>query len=368
LPTATGGWLGTASLQGSGDVGHLPRLGKISHEVNFPLVRRDRFGLIALLAVIVATMAAILAVLIAMPELTAALAIALPVLVVAILGVMAFAANLRWSLWHGRRPVYFAVADYGFFACLAAFVFYGTANVFVRWDSLVWLVGGVLILALIRVVLLEFEAWLVGLAFSGLLVVVLGPYVRFTLVHPEWFFDFTAALLLLAGVVLLTAGSTGLLLESRRGRARMAPSAGFTLALRALIPALVLCMAVSALVTYLSIQRVAATDEAGTTLVRFEGGNLYSDDDPPAISSARILVRNEDLVAHSFSARPVTTTCFEDEFRRRTCETAYGAEIVDIAIGPGSERILTLNVQQGAYELRCRVPGHTEYPGSWYVE
>jgi hypothetical protein len=59
-----------------------------------------------------------MAVLFAFPMLGGVLALGLPIVTVSILALLAFEGNLPWSLWHGRRPFFFAVADYGYLACL----------------------------------------------------------------------------------------------------------------------------------------------------------------------------------------------------------------------------------------------------------
>src|SRR5688500_7549299 len=65
----------------------------------------------------------------AFPLITAALALAVPLLMVGTVGAFALWMNARTSMWHGRRPFFFAVADWGFLGCFAAFAAYGFANV-----------------------------------------------------------------------------------------------------------------------------------------------------------------------------------------------------------------------------------------------
>jgi hypothetical protein len=156
----------------------------------------------------------------AYPLAGAALGFGLPFAAMVLMAGMFLAINLRWTLWHGGRPLFFSIADIGFFLCAGAFAVYGFAYVSDYGWNLPYVLIGLGIIAMFRVGFIEFEAWWLGIVLCTILGLVFGAYIRLTLSEPEWFFDFAASLLLLTGIVLLFAGSTLSLVASGDGSRR----------------------------------------------------------------------------------------------------------------------------------------------------
>jgi membrane protein YdbS with pleckstrin-like domain len=119
----------------------------------------------------------------------------------------AIGMNARMSMWHGRRPFWFGIADWGFLGCFAAFAVYGFANVESSAQMIAYVFVGVLFIAACRFAFMEFEAWWLGLAFAAIMLLITGQYLLFTLPHPEWFFDFLPSLLILTSLALIVTGS-----------------------------------------------------------------------------------------------------------------------------------------------------------------
>jgi uncharacterized cupredoxin-like copper-binding protein len=205
------------------------------------------------------------------------------------------------------------------------------------------------------------------MALPFILLAFFGAYIRFVALHPEWFFDFTSAWLLLTGMGLILTGSIASLAEARRGRARLrAPAAG-KIALGVIGGVLLVLAGGSALLTASQAKRGSSETEAGVVTVYFEGGRLRQEL-PPSAGEVSFLLQNKDLLVHSFTVRPMRVDCRTDEFGRRQCDTIYGDDVADVAVGPGSERMVTIQLNPGDYEVRCRVPGHSDLLRGWHLE
>jgi len=294
-------------------------------------------ALIVLAAILLVTLF-----LFAYPLVSAALAVGLPFAAMLLMAGMFLAINLRWTLWHGGRPLFFSIADTGFFLCAGAFAVYGFAYVSDSGWNLPYVLIGLGIIAMFRVGFIEFEAWWLGIVLCLLLGLVFGAYVRLTLLEPEWFFDFGASLFLLTGVVLLLAGSTLSLVASGEGSRRERWPGWLRVSAVALGVALALSLAASAALTIANRETVAASESRGLRSATFEGRRLeFSTSDWP-MGTVRLVVRNEDLRVHTFTSEELG---------------------IDVAIGPKSERVVEIDLKPGSYLFECRVPGHSERDG-----
>jgi hypothetical protein len=272
--------------------------------------------------------------------------------------------NLRLSMWHGRRPFYFSVADLGFLGCFVSFAIYAFANVQVSAHMIGYVSGGVLFIALIRFVYMEFEAWIAGLAFAGLLLLITGRYILFTLVHPEWFFDFLASLSIVVSLALIVIGSCMSLKESRRLTVREeAPWAAKRL-LGAACTALVLATFASAAATLDGVRSVSFADAAGATVIEVRAGEFLELESLLASGQNRVLLRNSDLVAHNFTLYRHETEEWFGPTGARFVDVHRRPAGLDVSLGPGSEALVSIELMAGtSYELVCRVPGHSERDG-----
>jgi hypothetical protein len=275
----------------------------------------------------------------AYPLVSGALAFALPFATMAVMASMFLGMNLRWSLSEGGRPLFFSIADFGFLLCAGAFAVYGFAYVSDYGWNLPYVLIGLGIIAMFRVGFIEFEAWWLGIVLCALLGLVFGAYVRLTLFEPAWFFDFSASLLLLTGILLLLGGSVLLLLEGPGGSRRETWPAWLKASVIVLGLVLAVTLAVSATATVTNRETVAASGGPGMILATYEAGRLEFSRDFPAEGTVRVLIVNEDLRVHSLTSE------------------ALG---VDVLIGPKSERIVEAVVSTEDYGFVCRIPGHSE--------
>jgi hypothetical protein len=285
------------------------------------------------------TIALVMLFLFAYPLVSAALGLALPFIAMAVMASMFLAINLRWSLWHGGRPLFFSIADIGFLVCLAAFALYGFAYVSDYGWNVLFVLLGFGILGMFRVAFIEFEAWWLGIVLCAILGLVFGAYIRLTLFEPEWFFDFGASLLLLTGLVLLLAGSVLSLLASAEASRREAWPGWLRAGAIALGIVLAVALGASAAVTIANRETVSASEASGLISATFESGRLEFSRELPDEGTVRLVVVNRDLRVHSLTA---------DEIG------------VDVVIGPRSERIVEFEIRPGDYRSECRIPGHSE--------
>jgi hypothetical protein len=260
---------------------------------------------------------------------------------VAVVSGFALWMNARTSMWHGRRPFFFGVADWGFLGCFAAFAAYGFANVEASPQMVAYVFAGVLFVAACRFAFMEFEAWWLGIGFVAVMLLLTGEYLLFTIPHPDWFFDFLPSLFLITSLSLILVGSVTSFFQARRVDASDdAPSWG-RLASRVMAGALLMLLAVSAVVTVTSRTNV----EAGnfTTTLEWAGRGLTDESNMPVDAGTyRLLLRNSDLVVHTFSwLRVEQVDCYVNHMGQESCDTATYPTGMDFAVGPGSERLVT---------------------------
>ena len=275
----------------------------------------------------------------AYPLVSAALAFGLPFVAMGLMASMLLAINLRWSLWHGGRPLFFSIADIGFLFCLAAFAVYGFAYVSDYGWNLPYVLIGLGIVGIFRVCFIEFEAWWLGVVLCVILGLVFGAYMRLTLFEPAWFFDFGASLLLLTGLVLLLAGSVLSLTASGEASRRETWPAWLRAGAVALGLMLALTLGTSAALTIADRETVTSAEAEGLISATFEAGRLEFSRDLPDQGRVRLVVSNRDLRVHTLTAKEID---------------------VDVVIGPKSQRIVEIDVRPGDYRFVCRVPGHSE--------
>jgi hypothetical protein len=194
------------------------------------------------------------------PWIGAVAGFATPFVALAVWAYVAFMTNLRWSLWDGRRPFFFAAADLGFMLLFAAMLLYCVATFWASLQFLPHILIGLVIFSLFRVAFIEFEAWLFGMLLSVVLAVFFGPYVLFVVTEPEWFLDFITAILLTAGIGLILIGSSFSLRESARGRPLRVPQGVGKTALLTSAFAFTLAILLSATVTLSERTEVEASE------------------------------------------------------------------------------------------------------------
>jgi hypothetical protein len=279
------------------------------------------------------------------PWIGAAAGFATPFVALAIWAYVAFMTNLRWSLWDGRRPFFFATADLGFMLVFAGMLLYCFATFWVSLQFLPHVLIGLVIFSLFRLAFLEFEAWLFGILISVVLAVLFGPYILFVVTNPEWFLDFLTAILLTAGMTLILIGSSFSLRESARGRPLRVPQGVGKAALFACAVAFSVAVLLSATLTLTKREKVQASAGPYDAVVdlKSDGFDFHRFTRILPNQQVRFLVRNRDLLAHTF-----------------TMETLG----VDLQLGPGSEGIVEFSAGVGNYPLVCKVPGHTEGAGA----
>jgi hypothetical protein len=279
------------------------------------------------------------------PWIGAVAGFATPFVALAIWAYVAFMTNLRWSLWNGRRPFFFAAADLGFMLLFAAMLLYCMATFWVSLQFLPHVLIGLVIFSLFRFAFLELEAWLFGILLSVVLAVLFGPYVLFVATHPEWFLDFVTAILLTTGIALILIGSAFLLRESARGRPVHVPAGMGKKAILAFSAALAMAVLLSATVTLSKRTEVEASEGPFTAVVDLKSDSFYLRRLPRILpgQQVRLLVRNSEILAHTF-----------------TIETLG----IDLRLGPGSEGIVEFSAGVGNYPIACKVPGHTDGDGA----
>lgn len=311
---------------------------------------------------LVVTAGAVLAVILflfAFPLASVLLAFAVPLSMVAVVSGFAVWMNARTSMWHGRRPFFFGLADWGFLGCFAAFAAYGFANVEASAHMAAYVFVGVLFIAACRFAFMEFEAWWLGIGFVAVRLLLTGEYLLFTIPHPEWFFDFLPSLFLITSLSLILVGSVTSFFQARRVDASDdAPSWGRP-ASRVVAGALLMLLAVSAVVTVTSRTNV----EAGNFTTRLEWAEQgFTGDsiEPAGAGTYRLLLRNSDLTVHTFTwLRVERVDCVINRVGREICRTATHPTGMDFAVGPGSERLVAVTLEPGVnYSLVCNVPGH----------
>jgi hypothetical protein len=279
------------------------------------------------------------------PWIGAVAGFATPFVALAVWAYVAFMTNLRWSLWNGRRPFFFAAADLGFMLLFAAMLLYCIASFWTSLQFLPHVLIGLVIFSLFRLAFIEFEAWLFGLLLSLVLAVLFGPYVLFVITHPESFLDFVTAILLTAGTGLILIGSAFSLQESVKGRPLRVPQGFGKAALLTSAVAFALAVLLSAAVTLGERTEVEASEGPFTAVIDLKSDRFYLRQLPRILPGehVRILVRNRDLLAHTF-----------------TIETLG----IDLKLGPGSQGVVEFSADVGNYPIACTVPGHTDGDGA----
>lgn len=290
----------------------------------------------------IASICLVMLLLFAFPMVSGWIGFALPFLALGLFAAMLLGMNIRWRLWQGSRPLFFSIADIGFLLCFGAFGLYSFAYISDAWTNLPYVLIGFAIVAVFRVAFLEFEAWWLGILLCGVLAMVFGAYIAFTLGEPAWFFDFSAALLLLWGIVLLLGGSILALLESpSRSRRELWPgwlkvtAGGLGLGLAA-------ALAISAVMTVANREVVEPSEAAGARQVIFEGGRTDFRFVTWTAGPVQLLITNRDLRVHTFTVEELG---------------------IDVAVGPGSQKLIRFELPPGDYGFECRVPGHSERSG-----
>jgi hypothetical protein len=296
---------------------------------------------IALAAILLVTV-----LLFAFPWVSGWIAFALPFLTIGFMTSMALAMNLRWTLWHGRRPLFFSIADLGFLLCFGAFAVYGLAYVADAWTNLPYVLVAFVLTALVRVAYLEFEAWWLGILLCGGLALVFGPFVAWTVSEPEWFFDFSASLLLVTGIILILAGSTLSLLESPRSPGREQWPGWLRTSAIALGLSLTVSLVASAALTIANRETISSSEATGARRVEFDGGRTDLRGTTWPQGPVHILVSNHDLRVHTFTVEELG---------------------IDVVVGPKSEKLIQADLAPGDYRFECRVPGHSE-AAAFHVE
>lgn len=159
----------------------------------------------------------------------------------------------------------------------------------------------------------------------------------FGLAHIASVSDFAPALVALAGTMLAaTLAASGLVRRLRKRDYRR--QRWHAVLFAAVVAAAAMLILFSLFVTLSGRETVSADERAGAQPVRMHDIRFEPSGVTMAPGELKLIVRNDDLVVHTF-----------------TLDEAG----VDTELGPGSEKIITLVLNQpGEYEYRCTVPGH----------
>jgi len=177
-------------------------------------------------------------------------------------------------------------------------------------------------------------ALIVSGVLSLLLLVLVLPFSLFSLAHPESASDFLPLVLALAGALLGLVGSVVAMVESRRGTARAEARPGEAWALRGLLGAVGVAVALSLALTLAGRSTVSAAARAGATNVQiksyaFAPGTLQVQ----AGETVRLVVHNGDSTLHTFT---------------------LPAAGVDVSLAPGAEKVIEFKAPAaGVYQWYC---------------
>ena len=182
----------------------------------------------------------------------------------------------------------------------------------------------------------RFGTWasIVAAVFGGLLLILLAPFAPTALGHPQSFFDFSATLLMVVGLLMALAGAVAAIVQRRAARPRSGAN-GFDRAMLLAVFGLVgLLLLFSAAMSVAGRTTVAAEAKAGATAVEMRGTQFA----PQRLEARpgetlKLVVTNRDAVAHTFTARELG---------------------IDATVLPGSERLIELRAPaSGSYTYFC---------------
>ncbi|HXK34043.1 MAG TPA: cupredoxin domain-containing protein [Dehalococcoidia bacterium] len=151
------------------------------------------------------------------------------------------------------------------------------------------------------------------------------------------------------GAVLAGVGYAATDLVGRLRRSHAAASRRATRVFVAGLAAFALAAAASSVATVTADRStVSASDRAGAQVLVYDGARInIRDINARAGERVRIVVDNEDLIAHDF---------------------VIEGTAVDVYLGPKEEKLVEVMIDEaGAYKFRCTFPGHSGMSGTIYV-
>ena len=207
--------------------------------------------------------------------------------------------------------------------------------------ALVFLVVGLLVASLVW----RMGTWALVLAavLALALLVLIGPFSVFSLIHPESAADFVPILLALVGALLGLVGSAGALVQARRKTIRPDATGGERLALGGFLALVAVASLLSIVLTLANRTALSTEAKAGATGVQMTNYQFAPTSLPvKAGDMVRLAVKNNDPTLHSFTLPQAG---------------------IDISVPPGSERLVTFKAPAaGAYQWYC-IP-HSDEAGA----
>lgn len=242
------------------------------------------------------------------------------------------------AAWPARRVYYRSLALRGILVVGVGLVLYTIVGS-IAGDPLAPLfVAPLLLTAVMAVLVRRTERALGGLLVMGVAVVVSYPLIDpVRLLHPNSFIDFVPALFAFIGSATAALGAATSLLARRRGSTR-SPSPAERWAVGT-ATVLIAALATFSLASTLRSKPGVAASSGDALVIRAERSNFAPREFRwTGTGPVRVLVRNNDWIAHSFAVR-------ELDF--------------DVYIGPRSERLVELTPPgPGRYAISCEVTGH----------
>ena len=200
-------------------------------------------------------------------------------------------------------------------------------------------------------------AALVFLRRWGLIVGILGALfglvgffedIDLILTTPKAFFDFSAGLFVIAGLLTLLVACIIGTVQYFRGAVRTDLGQNGKAALGGLVGILAVLAVVSAVLTALNVGDASAEEKQGATVLTAKKTDWDVDMiDGRSGQTLKIVVRNEDSFLHTFTIHDLD---------------------IDVRLGPFSEEVVEINASAGNYGFVCRIFDHeTDMTGALVI-
>ena len=173
----------------------------------------------------------------------------------------------------------------------------------------------------------------------ALAIAALYFWMAFGLGSPASFFDFVCGVLLVAGVLLALGAGIAYVVTARRTSARTSAGMGERRAVLGVAAGVVLLAVVSGILTLAGRETLSAQEKASADVVIDMSDFEFDQDSYAVVPGATVLVKNSDPFRHTFT---------------------IDALDIDVALNPGSEKLVKMPDKPGTYVLYCEP--HTEDP------
>ncbi len=177
----------------------------------------------------------------------------------------------------------------------------------------------------------RFGTWskIVGIVL-GVAIAMMLFWTAFGLFTPNSFFDFVPGVMVIPGVLIALVAGIGAIVAGRRGNVTPAATGGERTAIRTVLAVVVGLAVVSGVLTFAARTTVTA-GQADTTvsLKDFE----FDQASYELAAGSTVLVRNDDPFLHTFTIEELD---------------------IDLALSPGSEKLVEMPSQTGEFVLFCR--------------